>query len=161
MTTRDPGSEESAELIITGRVGALRDLAESGPALSDLQLKVMRWYGELSRRLTGPRSGDERGPAQQPPWVKQGPMVTKVNQCAEEDGRLSYMLEGSELDRTTSVWIDGAPARGWEALSAGRLLVPIPADTGRGDAAQIVIEVRTTAGDVVARAGGPESSHSS
>jgi hypothetical protein len=161
MTTGDPGSEESADLIITGKVGALRDLAEPGPALSDLQLKVMRWYGELSRRLTGPRSGDERGPAQQPLWVKQGPTVTCVKPCAEEDGRLSYLLEGSELDRTTSVWIDGAPARGWEALSPGRLLVPIPADTRRGETAEIVIEVRTTAGDVVARAGGPESSYSS
>ena len=26
-------------------------------------------------KLSGPNTGDERGPAKQPPWVKQGPRI--------------------------------------------------------------------------------------
>jgi hypothetical protein len=27
-------------------------------------------------KLSGPRTGDDRGPAKQPPWVKQGPRIS-------------------------------------------------------------------------------------
>jgi hypothetical protein len=149
--------EDSADLIITGRVGALRDLAETPPQLSELQQKVMHWYDQLAQRLAGPRSGNERGPAQQPPWVKQGPTITGAEPCADEDGRWSFLIDGSQLERTTSVWMDGVPAPGFEVVSPSRLLAPVPKGAVIADGSVTVIEVRTTSGDVVIRSGGPET----
>jgi hypothetical protein len=154
MSTRKPDSEEPADLIITGRVGALRDLA--APAqLNDFQLKIIHWYEQLQQPLSGPRSGNERGPAQQPPWAKQGPRVQTVEVVAGEAGKLAYLLEGSGLGAATDVLIDGRAARGWQAVSSGRLLIPISDEVGSSGESEVEIEVRTPLGDIVVRADSP------
>lgn len=147
MSTREPQSGETADLIISGRVGALRELAEPAP-LTDLQLKIIHWYGELQRPLSGPRSGNERGPAQQPGWVKHGPRLGGVG--VDGDRReLSYVVEGSGLGDTTAVLLDGGFVRGWQVVSAGQLRVPIPEKILAGRGEEVSIEIRTPLGDLV------------
>jgi hypothetical protein len=153
MSTDRPDAGESGDLIISGSVGALRDLAD--PQLTELQLKIIHWYQQLQQPLSGPGSGNERGPARQPPWVKQGPQVQTVELVAGDRGEYAYLLEGSGLGAATDVLLDGAPVRGWDPLSPGRLVIPIPATTVEASGSEIEIEVRTPLGDVVVRADSP------
>jgi hypothetical protein len=153
MSTREPESGETADLIVSGRVGALRELAEPAP-LSDLQLKIIHWYEELQRPLSGPRSGNERGPAQQPPWVKHGPRIETI-ELVEEDREYQYLVDGSGLGDTTAVLLDGGFVRGWQAMSAGRLRIPIPPQIVAAPELEVQIEIRTPLGDLVVRADSP------
>jgi hypothetical protein len=154
MSTDRPDAGESGDLIISGSVGALRDLA--GPEqLTELQLKIIHWYQQLQQPLSGPRSGNERGPAQQPPWVKQGPRVQTVELVTGDRDGYAYLLEGSGLGAATDVLLDGAPVRGWDPISSGRLVIPIPPAIADGAGAEVEIEVRTPLGDLVVRADSP------
>jgi hypothetical protein len=146
MSTSEHGAAgDQADLIVSGSVGALRDLADP-PPLSDAQLRIVHWYDQLVRRLSGPRTGDDRGPAKQPPWVKQGPRIESITVVSEDD-QPAYLVEGSGFITTTDVLVDGRSAKGWRVLSPGRLLIPIAAEPS--DEAEV--EVRTPDGDVAAR----------
>ena len=153
MSTQEPQSGEAADLIISGRVGALRDLADPVP-LTDLQLKIIHWYEELQRPLSGPRSGNERGPAQQPPWVKHGPRIESI-ELVEERREYHYLVDGSGLGETTAVLLDGGFVRGWQSLSPGRLRIPIPQEIVASPEPEVRIEIRTPLGDIVLRADSP------
>jgi hypothetical protein len=154
MSTREPGPG-SGDLIISGRVGALRELAAPAP-MSDAQVKIVNWYGELVRLLSGPRSGDERGPAQQPSWVKQGPRIENIELASEE--RLEYVIDGSGFASTQEVWVDGRATGGWEVVGHGRLTIPVPGDDGAGDGDQVTIMIRTADGDVAIQVRNPATS---
>ncbi|MFZ0089448.1 MAG: hypothetical protein WAL63_08080 [Solirubrobacteraceae bacterium] len=153
MSPRKPPAEESTDLIISGKVGALRDLVEP-PPLSDLQLKIIHWYEELARPLSGPRSGNERGPAQQPPWVKRGPRVETIELVGPDRDEYHYVVDGSGLDDTTDVLLDGGYVRGWQAKGGGQLRIPIPDAIVSGGESEVQIEIRTRLGDIVLRADG-------
>jgi hypothetical protein len=154
MTKSSRKKETSAtgaqgDLIISGSVGALRDLADP-PPLSDEQLKIVHWYEQLVNRLSGPRTGDDRGKAKQPSWVRQGPRIDGVTIVSGEDSdRLGYLVEGSGFTETTEVLVGGATVSGWQVLAPSRLLIPIEGDPPE----QTEIEIRTPDGDVAMRVG--------
>lgn len=155
MSTSRPDSGESGDLIISGSVGALRDLAGPEPQLTELQLKIIHWYQQLQEPLSGPSSGNERGPAQQPPWAKQGPRVETVELVASDRDGFAYLLEGSGLGSATEILLDGGPVRGWDPVSPRRLVIPIPPAIVDNAGSEIEIEVRTPLGDLVVRADSP------
>ncbi|MEA2210059.1 MAG: hypothetical protein QOF83_7 [Solirubrobacteraceae bacterium] len=139
-------SGDQADLIVSGSVGALRDLADP-PPLSDAQLRIVHWYDQLVRRLSGPRTGDDRGPAKQPPWVKQGPRIESIKVVREEDGSPACLVEGSGFLGTTDVLVDGRSVKGWRAPSPSRLLIPLAGEPSDG----AEVEIRTPDGGVAAR----------
>jgi hypothetical protein len=40
-------------------------------------IAIIRWYDHFVQRLPGPKSGDERGPAKEPPWIKQAREIVR------------------------------------------------------------------------------------
>jgi hypothetical protein len=146
MSSREEGGEHKhgGDLVVSGSIAALRDLAEPVPPLTDLQRKIITWYNQLATELAGPRSGDERGPAQPPSWVKQGPRIDRVEEKGDKGP--AFLIEGSGFATTFDVLIDDQSVRGWQVLSHGRLLVPRPPEVRF----PIEIVVRTREGDVLA-----------
>ena len=113
MSERDDASTEQAGVIVGGSVAALRELADP-PRLSQPELDIIRWYGTLVQRLSGPRVGDERGPAQLPPWMKHGPRIDIVEPVRETTPALR--VEGSGLGQHDR----GLGRRQCGALAVGR-----------------------------------------
>lgn len=144
MNEREDAGTEQGGLVVTGSVAALRDLAEP-PRLSSSELAIIGWYSTLVRRLSGPRRGDERGPAKEPPWMKRGPQIDEV-QIREEENVPAILVKGSGLGATTAVWIDGNQTS-WQTIRDDALLIPIFAPTGE----EALILIRTPEGDVSAR----------
>src|SRR6476661_410906 len=142
MSTSDNPSEQ-ADLIVTGSVSALRDLAQPA-ALSQAESEIVDWYGQLVRLLAGPHAGDERGPAGKPSWMRGGPRVDAAELVAEESPGI--LVEGSGLATTTGVWVDGRLSTLWRVLPRGRLLIGLTEEPGD----QIEVLIRTADGDVVA-----------
>ncbi len=143
MSERDDTSTEQAGVIVGGSVAALRELAEP-PRLSQPELDIIRWYGTLVQRLSGPRAGDARGPAQLPPWMKHGPRIDDVELVRETTPALR--VEGSGLGSTTAVWVDGNAAP-WQPVGDDELLIPITESLGD----ETLILIRTPEGDVAGR----------
>jgi hypothetical protein len=135
---------EQGDVVVAGSVSALKDLAGLAPTLSELDLQIIHWYEQLVRLLAGPRFGDERGPAQKPPWVTQGPRIESVKVVKKAPP--SYLIEGSGFATTREVSVGGRSAR-WQILSHGKLLIPIPEDVRT----PVEIVVSTDEGDVLAR----------
>lgn len=146
MGSREESAEHKSggDLVVSGSIAALRDLAEPVPPVTDLQRKIITWYNQLAAALAGPRSGDERGPAQPPSWVKQGPRIDTVAEVRDEGP--AFLIEGSGFATTFDVLIDDQPVHGWQVLSHGRLRVPRPHETRF----PVEIVVRTREGDVLA-----------
>jgi hypothetical protein len=140
----DETPENRAGLIVGGSVAALRELADP-PRLSDSELNIISWYDRLVRLLSGPTTGDERGPAKQPPWVRQPPQIKTAGLVAEETP--AVLIDGSGFATTREVWVDRRPSGGWQILSDRRLLVPITGEF----ADEVEIVVRTLDGDAVTR----------
>jgi hypothetical protein len=142
MSERDDSSAESG-VIVGGSVAAIRELAEP-PRLSRLELDIIGWYGTLVQQLSGPRTGDQRGPATEPPWMKRGPRIDEIQVVAEATPAL--LVEGSGLGSATAVWIDGT-LTGWQAIDDDKLLIPITEPLGD----ETLILIRTPEGDVADR----------
>jgi hypothetical protein len=142
MSDRDDPNPETG-VIVGGSVAAIRELAEP-PRLSPLELNIIKWYGSLVQKLSGPGTGDERGPAQEPPWMKRGPRIDDVQVVAEATPAI--LVEGSGLGSTTGVWIDGSLA-GWQTLDDDKLLIPISEPLTD----ETLILIRTPEGDVADR----------
>jgi hypothetical protein len=143
MSERDDASTEQSGVIVGGSVAALRELAEP-PRLSQSELDIIRWYGRLVQRLSGPRTGDERGPAKEPPWMKHGPRIDDVQFVRETTPAI--LVEGSGLGTTTAVWVDGNAAA-YQPVSDDKLLIPITEALGD----ETLILIRTPEGDVADR----------
>jgi hypothetical protein len=144
MSTGDPEHTGQGDVVVSGSIGALRDLAEPYPPLTELQLQIIRWFTQLVNALDGPRSGSERGPAQAPSWTQQPPRVERVEPGIEEEA--AYRIWGSGLESTFAVWINGRPMHGWRVEPRGWLLVPQPLDPPQA----VEILIRTRQGDAVA-----------
>jgi hypothetical protein len=140
MSTGDP---EQGDVVVSGSIAALRDLAEPYPPLTDLQRRIIVWFGELVQALDGPRSGSERGPAQAPYWTKHPPKVNRVDTI--RDVEPAYQIEGTGLASAFAVWINGRPVHGWRVATHGWLIVPAPHDAPQ----EAEILIRTREGDVV------------
>ena len=143
MSEQEGTGTEQAGLIVGGSVAALRELAEP-PRLSASELDIMRWYGTLVRRLSGPRIGDERGPAKEPPWMKRGPQIDDVQVVEEE--RPAILVAGRGLGAATAVWLNGTPAA-WQAEGDDALLIPLREPPGE----ETLLLIRTPDGDVASR----------
>lgn len=141
MSTGDP---EQGDVVVSGSIAALRDLAEPYPPLTNLQRQIIVWFGELVAALDGPRSGSERGPAKAPYWTKRPPRVDGVETIRDEEP--AYRIEGHGLESTFAVWINGRPVHGWRVGAHGWLIVPEPHDAPQ----EAEILIRTREGDVVA-----------
>jgi hypothetical protein len=139
----DTTTEQPSGVIVGGSVAALRELAEP-PRLSPPELDIIRWYGMLVQRLSGPHTGDERGPAKEPPWMKHGPRIDDV-QFGRETSPV-ILVEGSGLRSTSAVWVDGN-AVAYQPVSDDKLLIPLAETLGD----ETLILIRTPEGDVAAR----------
>ncbi len=143
MSERDDSSAEQRGVIVGGSVAAIRELAET-QRLSQLELDIIGWYGNLVEKLSGPSTGDERGPAKEPPWIRRGPRIDDVQVVA--DATPALMVEGGGLGSTTAVWIDGSLAS-WQAIDDDKLLIPITEPLGD----EALLLIRTPEGDVAGR----------
>lgn len=145
MSNREGETPSAAtDVIVAGRLSALQDLTDP-PRLSKAELDIIGSYGRLVQLLSGPRSGDERGPAQEPPWVKQGPQLESATLVVEPSQAI--FVAGSGLATTTGVWIDGRRSGGWQTLSDRGLAIPIVGEIDD----EIDIVVSTPQGDTGAR----------
>ena len=95
------------DLVVSGSIAALRDLAE--PSRRSPTFSARSSPGTTSSRaaLAGPRSSDERGPAQQPSWVKQGPRIDRVEEEVRNRHWPSWS-RGAALRPPSTSWIDGS-----------------------------------------------------
>lgn len=146
----DPGAGR-ADVVISADARALQELVEPAP-LSDAQLRIVHWYEQLVHSLAGPHSGESRGVATRPPWVRQGPRVERVLLQDTPGAGFDYLVEGSGLTHTTELWVDGRPIRTWEVVEH-RLAVHVEDDVP-GD---VELLVRTAGGDTAALLPSPAS----
>jgi|SRR5579862_9309204 hypothetical protein len=144
MSEQEGAGTESGGLIVGvgGSMAALRELAEP-PRLSPSELDIVSWYALLVQRLSGPKMGDDRGPAKEPPWMKQGPQI-EVVEVLDEDPPI-IIVGGRGLGAATAVWIDGSPAP-WQAADDDVLRIAL-----RESPTETLILIRTPEGDVAGR----------
>jgi hypothetical protein len=146
MTTHEDEGGGEAGLFVGGSVSALRGLVDP-PRLSEEQLSIIGWYGRLVKQLAGPSSGDERGPAKEPPWVRQGPRIDNARLGTEEARLSAILVEGSGFATTSGVWVDGRVADGWRVLGNDSLLIELADEFSD----EVEILIRTSDGDAAAR----------
>lgn len=144
MSEREDVGTEQGGIVVGGSMAALRELAEPS-RLSSLELDIIGWYGTLVQRLSGPRTGDARGQATEPPWMKRGPQIDEV-QFVEEERLPAILVVGSGLEAATAVWLNGNPAT-WQSPRDDALLIPLLSPPGE----ETLILIRTPAGDVAGR----------
>jgi hypothetical protein len=143
MSNSEDDTAAGGELFVGGSVAALRDLAEPAP-LSAAQKDIIRWYNGLVQQLAGPTSGDSRGPALEPPWMRHGPQIENASVSTEEAVvPRAILVEGSGFAGTSEVWLDGRQTPAWRVLADSRLLIKIPDESE--DVVSVVI--RTQDGD--------------
>ena len=144
MSEQEGAGTESGSLIVGvgGSMAALRELAEP-TRLSASELDIVSWYAKLVQRLSGPKTGDDRGPAKEPPWMKQGPQIEAV-EVLDEDPPV-IIVGGRGLGAATAVWIDGSPAS-WQAADDDVLRIAL-----RESPTKTLILIRTPDGDVAGR----------
>jgi hypothetical protein len=142
MSEREDAGTEQGGLIVGGSMAALRELAEP-PRLSPSELEIVGWYAKLVQRLSGPRTGDDRGPAKEPAWMKQRPKIEDLRVLEEESPVV--LVGGRGLGSATAVWIDGRPAQ-WQAADDDVLRIEL-----RETLTETLILIRTPDGDVAGR----------
>ncbi len=141
----EPGTEQTGLIVgVGGSMAALRELAEP-PRLSTSELDIIGWYGTLVQRLSGPNTGNDRGPAKEPPWMKRGPQIVGAK-VIEEKKRPAIEVIGRGLGGATAVWLDGNPVP-WHAAGDDALVIPLR----ESPAEEPLILIRTPDGDVAGR----------
>jgi len=138
-TRKDEPSNDQTMVVVGGRVDALQGLIEPPPR-SDAQKNIIRWYNQLVDQLSGPRSGDGRGPAQRPPWIVQAPTIDSIEMEVERE----IVVEGSGFRALTDVRVNGELPQSWEVVTDGQLLIGV-GDEVRGE---FLVELRSPGGIV-------------